>query len=125
MHIPLRPDLSRRALLWAPLLLWPTRDAAAHAVLVSSTPAAGATIAGGRTTIVLRFNSRVDHGRSRLILLGPDGNQTVLSIFPTGEEDVLSAIAIVLPGGQTVRWQVLAGDGHITRGEVAFKAVRE
>lgn len=94
-------------------------------MLVSSTPAAGATIAGGRTTIVLRFNSRVDHGRSRLILLGPDGNQTVLSIFPTGEEDVLSAIAIVLPGGQTVRWQVLAGDGHITRGEVAFKAVRE
>jgi len=106
------------------LLLLPSGRAWAHAVLVSSFPSAGGTVPAGKTALVLRFNSRVDPARSRLILLGPSGTQTTLTVNPGGEPDTLSATAILLDGGQTLRWQVLATDGHITRGEILFKAVR-
>jgi copper resistance protein C len=112
---------SRRTLLLAPLLLTlAPRGAAAHAILLASIPTAGATIAMGQITFILRFNSRLDRARSRLVLHGPDGVQTVLTINPAGPEDTLSARAIVTPGGQTLRWQALALDGHITRGQITF-----
>jgi len=35
--------------------------------------------------------------------------------------EVLTAKAVgLMPGAYTIRWQVLAPDGHITRGEVHF-----
>jgi methionine-rich copper-binding protein CopC len=118
-----RPHPGRRATLLAPLLLLlSARRAMAHAVIVSSSPVAGSTIPVGQTRFELRFNSRIDHGRSRVVLMGPDGNQTVLSIDPAGEQDMITATAIVSAGGQSLRWQVLAADGHITRGEIPFKA---
>ncbi len=121
---------TRRAALLAPVLLAPalltaaSRRAAAHAVLLYSIPVANSVISVGQTTFTLRFNTRVDAARSRLTLLATDGTQTVLTTLPAGEPDVLSAVAIVNEGGQNLRWQVLAADGHITRGEIAFKAER-
>ena len=126
--------MSRRTALLGPVLLGPvlapvllavtTRQAAAHAVLSSSIPAANATIPAAQTTFYLRFNTRVDQARSRLTLFATDGNQSTLTILPVGEPDVLSAVAIVTAGGQSLRWQVLAADGHITRGDIPFKAIR-
>jgi len=46
----------------------------------------------------------------------------VLTIEPEGPPDVLSAAVDVTPGDYVVRWQVLAVDGHITRGDVPFTA---
>jgi len=117
--------LRRRAVLLGPVLLgFTARPAGAHAVLVSSQPPANALIPAGPTKFLLRFNTRVDQARSRLILLGTDGLQTTLSIYPAGEQDELSSTGIVAPGGQALRWQVLAADGHISRGEIPFKAIR-
>ncbi len=130
MQHPAAARPTRRATLLAPLLLAPallsltSRRAAAHAVLLYSIPVANSIVNTGEVTFTLRFNTRVDAARSRLTLLGTDGTQTVLSIMPAGEPDVLSAVAVVSEGGQNLRWQVLAADGHITRGEIPFKAVR-
>jgi len=119
------PQLARRTLLLAPLLLTlAPRGAAAHAILLASIPASGATIPMGEFTFILRFNSLLDHARSRLILVGPDGEQTTLTISPAGPEDTLSALAIISPGGQSLRWQALALDGHITRGQIIFIAIK-
>lgn len=115
------PRLARRALLLAPLLLaLAPRRAAAHAILLASFPTAGATVPMGQIGFILRFNSRLDRARSRLMLIDPHGTQTVLTINPAGPEDTLSAQAIISPGGQSLRWQALALDGHITRGEIRF-----
>jgi len=119
MQVP--PHLARRAVLLAPLLLTlAPRRAAAHAILLASFPVAGATIPMGQISFILRFNSRVDRARSRLMLIGQHGEQTVLTINPAGPEDTLSAQAIISPGGQSLRWQVLALDGHVTRGQIPF-----
>ena len=94
--------------------------AQAHAILIDSQPAARGTAAPGTEHFVLRFNSRVDHGRSRLALRTGGGEQ-VLRVAPAGADDVLETQADLAPGDYVLRWQVLAVDGHITRGDVPFQ----
>ena len=116
---------TRRQFLLAPIAvsLIPA-SAQAHAVLVASEPAANATVVAGALTFVLRFNSRIDKSRSRADLVGANGERPVLTISPAGPDDTLQIPLIAPPGGNTLRWQVLATDGHITRGEVPFIAVK-
>ena len=92
----------------------------AHAVLLESSPAAAATVKPGRVELVLRYNSRIDAARSRLTLIRPGGAQDILPINPGETPDTLRAAADLAPGAQILRWQVLAIDGHITRGELRF-----
>lgn len=94
--------------------------AQAHAILVQSRPAAGATTAPGKVAMEFRFNSRIDRDRSRLTLTSPDHSQSVLPIAPEGPPEILDSSAALAPGVYVVRWQVLAIDGHITRGDVPF-----
>jgi methionine-rich copper-binding protein CopC len=100
--------------------LAPTR-ASAHAVLVKSEPTAGASVPAGKLDISFHYNSRIDRSRSRLTLIGPDHDQTILKLVPSGPPDLLQASAqLTTPGAYVVRWQVLAVDGHITRGDLPF-----
>ena len=94
--------------------------AAAHAILMDSVPAVNATAKGPDIAIDLRFNSRIDHKRSRLTLTLPDQSQRVLPIDIDGPDDRLDTKASLPAGAYTLRWQVLAIDGHITRGDVPF-----
>lgn len=99
-----------------------SRPALAHAVLVSSTPQKNAAVSGPDITINLKYNSRVDGARSSLSLLKPDGTVVRIGAPAQPAPDVLSATGHGLARGSYVlRWQVLATDGHITRGEVPFR----
>ena len=103
------------------LLLAAPHGASAHAIIVSSQPSAGSTVSKDAVAIRLRFNSRIDHARSRLQLLAPDGAEQVLTITASAPADELDAEAQALaPGAWRIRWQVLSVDGHITRGEIPF-----
>ena len=93
--------------------------ASAHAILMQSQPAAGASVPAGTMPVTVRFNSRIDHGRSRLTLR-QNQSDTVLSLDPGVAPDVMTATVTVAPGSYTLRWQVLALDGHVTRGDVPF-----
>ena len=92
--------------------------ALAHAILVESTPAIGATVAPGPIALRLRYNSRIDRARSRLTLIRADRSTAIIPISDEGSDDVLRAAVTLAPGSYTIRWQVLAVDGHITRGDV-------
>lgn len=109
----------RLLLLLSPLLLplLAPGGAQAHAILLDSQPAARGVAPPGTARIVLRFNSRVDHGRSRLALR-TGGREQVLNVASASADDVLEASADLQPGDYVLRWQVLAVDGHITRGDV-------
>jgi methionine-rich copper-binding protein CopC len=94
---------------------------AAHAILVESTPALNSIVRGAELPIRLRFNSRIDASRSRLTLVRPGGASEPLKIQEQPSPDTLASRASGLkPGAHRIRWQVLASDGHITRGEVLF-----
>jgi copper resistance protein C len=94
------------------------RPAFAHAVLVESSPAIGAQVQPGAIALRLRFNSRIDRTRSRLTLIHEDHSTAVLPIDRDGTDDLLLSNVTLGPGSYVVRWQVLALDGHITRGDV-------
>lgn len=98
-----------------------SHSAWAHAILMESTPKLNATVKGPDVPITLRFNVRVDGSRSRLHLVDPAGSVHALPIAKQPSPDVLQAQADGLkPGAYKLQWQVLASDGHISRGEVAF-----
>ena len=97
----------------------------AHAVLVESSPALKSSVAGPDVPIKLRFNVRIDAARSRLTLVDSHGTLQTLEIQGHDEPDTLSAQAKGLrPCAYRLRWQVLASDGHITRGEIPFTVVK-
>jgi copper resistance protein C len=97
------------------------RFAFAHAVLVASTPAAHATVKGPEIAVHLKFNSRIDGAHSRLYLVDAKGKVQTLTLSPQDSPETLAAQNIkVAVGAYTVRWQALASDGHITRGEIPF-----
>lgn len=102
------------------LVLSPT-GVRAHAILEQSQPPADGSVRAGRVDMSFTYNSRVDRGRSQLALTRPDHTQTVLGISQSGPPNVISTSAdLKVPGRYVVRWQVLAIDGHITRGDVPF-----
>ncbi len=93
----------------------------AHAILVESTPAANAKVNGPDVNFVLRFNVRIDGERSRLHLVASDGTGTTLQIEKQSNPDRLQTRAGGLkPGAYKLQWQVLASDGHMSRGEIPF-----
>jgi methionine-rich copper-binding protein CopC len=115
-----RRSSRRRVLLAALAFLMPAIGARAHAILEDSQPPIGGVVAAGKLTLRLRYNSRIDRARSRLTLTRPDRTQVVLPIDPDGPPDLMTARIELTPGSYSVRWQVLAVDGHITRGDVPF-----
>lgn len=97
------------------------RQVAAHALVLASEPAAGARLARQPARAVVRFNSRIDRDRSRLALHGPRDQVLGLKLEEARDPAILAApLPALEPGEWRLRWQVLATDGHITRGDIAF-----
>lgn len=109
----------RMTLVAAGLVLGSGPGCEAHAILVGSDPLPGQTVTPGPAHMVLRFNSRIDQGRSRLELRG-GGKVAVLPLAVAAGADQMAADAVLAPGAWVLRWQVLAVDGHLTRGDVPF-----
>src|SRR3954470_3078421 len=83
---------------WLAMLTGLATPAAAHAVLVASTPAVGGRTQAGSVALTLRYNSPIDRTRSRLTLTRPDHSQAVLPIAPDTPPDTLAAQATLAPG---------------------------
>jgi methionine-rich copper-binding protein CopC len=117
-HFPLR---SLQLAVVSLAIVFTPQIALAHAVLLASTPSAHATIKGPEITVHLKFNSRIDGARSRLYLADSNGTVRTLKLTPQDAPDSIAAESITLSAGEyTIRWQALAADGHITRGEIPF-----
>jgi copper transport protein len=107
-------------LLWVLLAAAP---AAAHAQLVSTTPANGQRLAVGPSEIRLRFSERVSPVRDGLRLL--DSGRTARGIGPArlGPEadEVVLPVSEILPDGvYTLTWRVVSGDSHPIHGAFVF-----
>jgi methionine-rich copper-binding protein CopC len=120
-------SMAWRVLLGSTLAWLAATPALAHAIIVESSPAVNATVAGPELDIALRFNSRIDRARSSLTLNAPrkpgDKPQTLPLVGDS--PDLLKAHASGLaPGAYSLRWQVLSVDGHLTRGDIPFNVAR-
>jgi copper transport protein len=95
-----------------------------HAELVSSVPAANASITASPPQLVLTFTEAIDPANSSLTLLGPDGSPVAGAGALRVNDAATTATADVpalRPGIYTVSYRVTsATDGHVTSGQYAF-----
>jgi copper resistance protein C len=126
--LPSHPS-RRRLVRWAALALLlagsalPGSRAEAHAIIVTSKPAANSTVSAGAVDIVLQFNSLIDASLSRVDVVDAGGKIIAADITDQGKGVLTSQVTVDAPGKWRVRWQVLSTDGHITRGEIPFTVV--
>ncbi len=96
--------------------------ASAHSVLLSSTPAANATIATAPSQVVLQFNEPLEHGFTELVVVGPDGGSHWEGGAPSVVDGTVSAPLRTLgpAGGYSIRYRVISADGHPVSGTIPF-----
>lgn len=105
----------------AMVLLAGSPAAFAHAMLVHSTPANQAVVHSHQVDIALDYDSRIDSRRCTVKLTDASGKPVALQMEPSAKASELNAVAHGLANGTyQIHWQVLASDGHITRGDVSF-----
>lgn len=111
-------------LLWSVVLFGIPAQASAHGILLESTPRSDETVALGVSRVDLRFNSRIEHPLSRILLTGPLGERVPLParLSGTAGPDRLTATLPILPPGlYTVHWRVFTVDGHLSHGRFSFQ----
>ena len=114
---------ARLGVVAAGLVLAVTGIAAAHSLLLESTPAAGATLTAAPPQLMLRFNNRIEKPLSRVRLLDGKGGAQPLALAADGAfADRLTAPLPTLPPGRwRIEWQVLSTDGHVVTGRFDFQ----
>jgi copper resistance protein C len=99
-------------------------EALAHAKLVSSSPAANQTVTPPPTSLTLKFSESIEVRFAQVTL--SDASGTAVKTGSVTQDPGDRAILIVplaapLADGQyTVSWQVVAADGHKTKGTYHF-----
>lgn len=106
------------------LLCGSAGSALGHAIIVEARPGSGTAVTGPDVEVAFTFNVRIDGARSKLTLTGPDSGTSEIALTPASSPAVLAGrLTGLLPGTYSIRWQVLATDGHITRGDISFRVV--
>lgn len=109
------------------IALLPAVAASAHDYLVSSDPAADATVTAPPSAVTLTFNDRV-------LDLSGDGSSTLLTVTGPGtatrhfeigcatvaDRTVSSGVALGAAGSYTVTYQIVSADGHTVSNSYAF-----
>ncbi|PXW30528.1 UNVERIFIED_CONTAM: hypothetical protein DES50_1074 [Williamsia faeni] len=117
-----RIALALSALLLAVLAGFATAPvASAHATLVSSDPADGASLAVGPATVTLTFNEPMQESFPALTVVGPDGHYWQ-SGAPTVTGRTMSApVSELGPVGEyAINYRVTSADGHPVEGRLTF-----
>ena len=118
------PALTAALLLGLTGALWPAGPAAAHAIVLESSPVHDAVLARSPEQVTLRFNSKLEKRFTRITLAA--GSQPPAPVtLPDGDglagpDRVVIPLAPLAPGVYVLRYRVLAVDGHITEGALRF-----
>jgi methionine-rich copper-binding protein CopC len=108
------------AALLALVLLFPA-SAAAHAQLLSTTPADGATVEGTPAELIADFDDPLEP-ESSLSIRNAAGERLAVGRVDPGDATrlIISDIPELAPGTYQMRWTAATADGHIERGTWSF-----
>jgi methionine-rich copper-binding protein CopC len=97
--------------------------AAAHSLLLESSPGSDAVVAGSPREVNLRFNNRIEKALSRVRLVDGQGARRDLAVATAdGTPDrVVAPVPRLAAGQYRVEWQVLSTDGHVVSGRFSFR----
>src|SRR5262245_37319702 len=98
----------------APLLLFNSDQARAHAEITRVSPAAGSTVSAAPDQVTITLSERLEPKFSRIVVRDAAGTR-VDQGNPTVSGNTMSVSLKPLPAGTySVRWQVLSVDTHKT-----------
>ncbi len=98
--------------------------AAAHAIVLESSPVHDAVLARSPEQVTLRFNSKLEKRFTRVTLAA--GNRPPAKVALPDDDGAAAPDRVVIPlaplgpGVYVLRYRVLAVDGHITEGALRF-----
>lgn len=104
------------------LLLVTPSVADAHAMLLSSDPAAGSTLPSSPRQVRLVFSDALDASLDRMTLVDRTGKRTILQVRgdPHDVHALLAPLETLRPGTYWVAWRVVSADGHVVGGSLVF-----
>ncbi len=100
-------------------LLAAAGEASAHAHLLTSAPAAGATVAAPKQ-LSLGFSEKLEPKFSGLELTKADGAKVAVTAAVADKAITVTPSAPLAPGAYKVTWHAVAADGHKTNGDYGF-----
>ena len=95
--------------------------AAAHAVLVSSSPADGSKLTQPPKEIRLLFNEAIVARFSSVTLTRSDGKKVQTGGASSNARDLVVSLPLLQPGKYQVRWQATSADSHRIQGSFGFE----
>ncbi|GGM77154.1 copper resistance protein CopC [Dactylosporangium sucinum] len=102
------------------LLLAPAQPAWAHAKLLRTDPADGATVTAPVAAVTFTFNEMVQQRFSTVVVTGADG-ASYSDGAPRSVDKTLTQPLKPLPGGAVrVAWRTVSADGHPIEGQFTF-----
>ncbi|KUI31420.1 copper resistance CopC family protein [Mycobacterium sp. GA-2829] len=110
------------ALALVALALTGAQTASAHAAVVSTDPADGATLAAAPGQVSATFNETMQSAFAAMTVVGPDGN-----LWSTGGARVQDTVVSVdlrplgPTGRYTVNYRATSADGHVVTGSWSFE----
>jgi copper transport protein len=96
----------------------------AHAAALATEPASGSTVETSPQSILVRFGSPVEISVGALRLVDEKGANVAIGApeHPGGEVNAVAAsVSGLADGGYVAVYQVIASDGHLTRGAFTFQ----
>lgn len=103
----------------AVLVLALPATAFAHATLISTSPGFEQRLNASPRTVTLSFDQYVEHVPYAIRLYSAHGEIPVPKIRNEGRR-LVATVKNLRPGGYTVRWHALSGDGHVVSGVFTF-----
>ena len=97
--------------------------AAAHNTLFSSDPAEGSVFEVAPTQLTLLFAKSVPLDTVSIEIIDANGVRSDLSGSahgPNGDNEVVTPLPALAPGGVSLRWRLVGPDGHPITGRIAF-----
>jgi methionine-rich copper-binding protein CopC len=101
-------------------------EARAHARLVAARPAENRTATPPPTGLALKFSEAIEREFAQVTVSGSDGKPVktgAVALDPNDKATLIVTFAAPLADGSyLVSWQVVAADGHRTKGSYRFAA---
>lgn len=106
----------------AALTLLVHSTANAHAMLLSSEPAAGSILAASPSRIRLLFSEAIEPSLSAIAIVGGDGRTIPLTVGgdPHDVHALVAPLSVLSAGEYRVAWHVVSADGHPVGGSYLF-----
>lgn len=93
----------------------------AHARLIDSNPADGASVATAPDRVSLTFNERMQQEFTTITVIGPDGGQWQTGEIVVDGPTITAMVRPLGPAGQyQIGYRVVSDDGHPVQGSVSF-----